>query len=326
MFKLNRKKKSQSIMSPLQGLLLFLAVTIVFLVFYLLVIPYFRDEVSDKELCRLSVMGKYGGKTATLGTSESNIALQCFTQTINVNKDGVYQIGKDAKPRQIELFPSYSFSGGKSKADINNERIELVKQAVADKMYDCWDQFWQGKLAIWTGGEKRCVICSDISFDSDWIDVSGLENLPGEAAKKDAISNFGEYLNTQKINKEQTYADFFGGKFENDFSINPRVNTKIVFKSIGRSWLEAHALSILTGEVFGCGVGLYAGLAVGVAIAATGFIGWIAGGAALTIAGAGCSVGIVSGGVVAASQGGEWAPAMVVGPSALVAESCDRLY
>jgi hypothetical protein len=325
----------------LKVLLIFLVVTIVLIAFFAMVIPFLK-EVSDKEMCKVSVMAKYGGKAATAHISESNIALQCYSQTIKVTNEGIFKSGKKRKPRQIAEFPSYSFSGGKSKIDINNERIELVKEAVANEMFDCWDQFWSGTLAFFT--EPSCLVCSDISFETDWLDVSGLEKYEGEMQKREIIFNFGEYLNTHKINKEQTYSEYFGGDFEAWLFINARTNTKIVFKAVAQSWLSKW----IDLTVFGCL--LDAGGKVGAvipgatvttlaAMSGTGGITSafqetespisrlaITAGSFLPFPGSGCAFGLVVGAITAKVEGGDWVPSMMIGPSGMVSDQCSSMY
>lgn len=331
-------KNRKAISSIVNRLIIFSIVAIILLLLYVSIFS-FIGGVKDREVCRTSVYAKFGAKTATTGIYETSINLQCYTQKLRITRNGVFKKGKSGDEAMIADFNRNILIGGaifgfgssasrEDKIERNNQRVELVKRVIANEMYDCWDQFGQGKLPFWTGGERRCIICSEITFESDWLDVDGLEAFPEEMAKKDIIPDFGGFLNTQKIapNNPDTYSDFYPGKFEEDFIVNTKVDTNIVFKSIGKSWLEANFLSILGGEVFGCALGGAGGLAVAITIAAGGPIGWIAGGVALTIMGAGCVVGVVSGGVVAVSQGGEWAPAMVVGPEGLVSSKCSRLY
>jgi len=324
MNKLIKSKKAK--MSVLQELLLFLAVTVVFIIFFFIVLFPIFGEISDKELCRTSVMAKYGGKAGTLGTSETRVALQCYTQNVKIKSDGVYKSGRE---REEVKIPGYEFPSappiGGSKIDFNNKKIEIVKRAIASEMYDCWDQFSRGQLSIFTE-QTRCVICSEITFESNWLDVSGLENFPGEAEKKDVITNFGEFLNTQTIpGHKETYAGFFEQEWEPDFLINTKVETDVVFKAISRGWLESYMPG--GGVALGCVGGVGVGVASILLSLPTGPIGWIVGvaGAVATTA-KGCLIGGVAGTAAAAYQGEDWFPSLVVGPEGLVAAECSRLY
>lgn len=286
------KKAEDEGMGTIKALILFLSVTIILFGFIMIVVPFFQ-EASDKELCRLSVGAKYAGKKGTLDTSETPINLQCYTQTVTINEDGIYKRGRERENREIYGFPS-----GNSPDDIE-EKEEMVKEAVANEMYDCWEQFWQGKLSIFTQ-KTRCVVCSRIIFTEDWA----------EGRETGIIENFGEYLNTKKIPGQKiTYSDFFGGEFDPEFNIQTSQTTEIVFQAVSESWWN----KIKSNVFVGCATGTITG---------TVFPG------AGTISGAtiGCSVGLIGGVAEATIDGSTWKPTLVMAPSSIATQECDQLY
>lgn len=294
-----KQMKKKAFMPVLQGLIMFMIILIIMSTFYWGVVPVLKGE-SDKQLCKASVMAKYGQKEATLGIKEGSIALQCYTQTVTVKDDGIYKVGRKRKEVKIEDFKGLSGDP----VDVLHQKINKTRSVIANEMYDCWDQFWQGKLPIWTKG-KRCVICSEIIFEKDVFGIPGFK--------------IGQYLNEAEIEKDVTYADFFDQKFDNGFAINTRVNTKIVFTSVAHSWWEK------TKKVGGTGCAAFAATsAAGVALSGPFAVFTLPMAAVPTIGG--CAVSAVAGGLYGVLSGSDWVPSLAVGPSGLVAEQCDRLY
>jgi len=298
----------------------FLASTVVLIGFVGVVMPALK-EATDKELCKLSVQAKYAPSIIT--GKESGINLQCYTQTLEMRYDGIYKSGKKRAPVRIDN--TYHDT------DKNYQKKEKTIIAIANEMYDCWDQFHQGKLNIFRSVEKRCVICTDLVFHTDWLNK-------GEGEVPLII---GDFINENIIpGTEITYANYFGGRFDSDFSVDPTQKTQIVFKALEKSWLTSAAV----GEVGGCVAGAVVGAKVGgVIFAVGGPIGWVAGPVAfLTSYAGGCLIGWVAGKDIALDQeikggkntaaeqqkkGDEWVASMVVGPEILVSRSsCDRLY
>lgn len=187
----------------------FLASTVVLVAFYGVVLPGLK-EMSDKELCMLSVQAKYAA--GAVKGKEALINLQCYTQTLEIKRDGIYKSGKKRKPKLID-----EFSG-----DDDYTRIEKVQEAIANEMFDCWDQFHEGKLPMFYEKEKRCVICADIVFHSDWLDSGG-----------DKYVIIGWFLNNYEIpGRDIKYSTFFGGRFDSNFTIDPTQKTQVVFKGL----------------------------------------------------------------------------------------------
>ncbi len=297
---LPKTRKSQ--MTAMRGLIIFLVVAIVLLVFYVGVISLLQDE-ADRELCRTSVLAKLGGNLASFGLSESSITLQCYTQQVQVRSDGIYKSGKKTKMVKIQDFPE-SYGGGSE--DLKNRKIELVQLAIANEMYDCWYQFYEGKLAIFTDGE-RCVVCSEISFEEDWIDPE---------KRLDSFGNFDMFLMTTKIpGSKQTYADYFGKNFVAPQGVLTTAKTSVIFRAVAKSWWND-----LKSKMFTTGAGTT--LCVGGSLVAAPFTGGLS-----IAAGVGCLVGgVVSGVYDVASSKSEFIPSLLIGPENIVSGKCDKLY
>jgi len=76
---------------------------------------------------------------------------------------------------------------------INNNDISKAKFQLADSMKRCWDNFWRGKLQLFSGDGVFCHPCSFIEFKN-----------PGKP-----INNFHDYLATRNMPATSTkYLEF----------------------------------------------------------------------------------------------------------------------
>ena len=168
----------------------------------------------------------------------------------------------------------------------------VAKQNIAKAMYDCWDQFAQGKLNLF-GDEETiyCSICHIITFRH----------------KNKEILGFANYLATQKIPMKGgiTYLDFFmnyetpqseGVIPEMDESQQESFNEGIIDTSKTYATIFAYAKgkdqmekiqrhlsgSTTAGEI-GIAVGVTAAGTVIVIILASNPIGWVVAGVALVV-------------------------------------------
>ena len=370
-------KKAQS--GLMVSLIAFLAAAIILVIIYSVIIPEVQDT-ADSTLCKMTVGAKYMVGVASLKTVEANVNLLCYTQTIEVKEDGIYKSGKKRKPTQIKDFAVDKETAGTGLAgaaitgafitqqppsapvdtppetptvpdvasldevanniedfesnfysDDELNRVDLVRRVIANEAYDCWDQFYEGTAPIFYGRKKRCVICSEIKFEDGWLDDKSFDSF-----------FVGQFFNERMIpGQKKTYAQFFGGRWEDNFLIEPNEKTLIVFKGVGRSWVDNYlAYGSL---ILGCAVGITAGVitvagvttaAVAATSASLGVAAPLAVGAiavsvvkGVGMAVAGCTVGGAIAGGEAFRSGEDWVPMIVIGSeSTVLGESCDRLY
>jgi len=289
--KLRRSKKAQGVMEAVKEWAFYAVVTIILLVFFAMVFRFIlKSDVTDVNVCKLSVVGKFGGSATSF--SESNIALQCRTRKAIIKSDGIYELDEDRKEVPALRFNSISTknpypvtgsainlpaSGGALSETQFREgigRVQAVEAYIVDKMYDCWDQFYEGKLNLYGAGflkywsRERCVVCAEISFEPDWIKPE-YAHIPIDLTSY-VKENKLHRITEESLHEPPTYEKYFGGDFTDErgypLHIDPKGKTVIMFKAV-----EAAKLGIVTGAVGAClGIPLSLGGLGGGATAATG--------------------------------------------------------
>ena len=171
--------------NTLRILILMLIVAIILIIFANNIVKNLGHDI-PREVCRASVLAKYGTRMPKVHT-ESPLDLQCFTQIVNVRKNGIYKTYYNGiERREVRLE---KFNTGDDSDDIKKK----IRKVMAGEMYDCWYQFHRGQYDIfgdWAGsttsGVSRCIICSEINFDeslsksklSDEPALTGLTDYP----------------------------------------------------------------------------------------------------------------------------------------------------
>ncbi|MBN2112248.1 hypothetical protein JW707_04065 [Candidatus Woesearchaeota archaeon] len=316
-------KKAQDTMTPLRKLILFLIIFVLLAIFFVGVITTFK-RTEDKELCMLSVMGKFAQSTAKL--SESKIALQCYTQTVIIKDDGIYRIGSDRKERRIDSLSKEGFH------EVSNTEgyMDTISGAIVGEMHDCWEQFFQGKLNLFGAGflkwssKNRCMICSEIIFERSWLEKN-----------QDVKIDITEYLNKPQNEKVK---DFFGGDFNsngNPLLLDPTRKNVVMFKAV-----EAAKLGPILGGTLSACIGIpfstrYVTTKVtqklgeeAVKKATTTVLGKLAS-KTVGVVGSplfGCAVGITIGYASGEIAGTGYKGALVVGPVEQELGDCDKFY
>ncbi|PIU30367.1 hypothetical protein COT07_01055 [Candidatus Woesearchaeota archaeon CG07_land_8_20_14_0_80_44_23] len=251
-----------------QNVLVAAILIIIFIIVMAVIIPKIvgvANEANQKEKCKESVL--IYSRAATWGLPLSD-SIKCPTKYIKISTNNDYE----------------------------------AERTIANEMYDCWDNFGQGKQELFgTQNEDFCVVCSVISF----------------SGKEREISGFDEFLANEKIpTREETYLEFLTGEtLENQgqqspnadggFSINTGKEYAVMF-----TYAKKSRMSIIAKTTIGAVSG--AVLAVGgVILIATG-IGAPVGLASLSAAAA---VGMSSGFLIGSQSGSktsEWQAAVML--------------
>ena len=86
--------------------------------------------------------------------------IKCPTDYVEFGKDNVrYQYG--GLDERFDLPAS------------QNERENAVKRAMADEIYQCWNQFGEGRKDLFGGPKKYCSVCSVFHFDGKDSEIRG---------------------------------------------------------------------------------------------------------------------------------------------------------
>lgn len=153
-----------------------------FIIVIFLLVRLNLQEISDKEICRNSIIMK--DKTGI-----SSAPLNCKINYLCISADN-----------KCEKMPNSKIQEVKTK--------EEVYKILADETVDCWWMFGEGKIN-YAGKEmtpgKHCAICSQIFFDENIKE----EIFPdGKIEKRD----FHNYLATQEMKgKDKTYTEYYFG-------------------------------------------------------------------------------------------------------------------
>ncbi|MCX6709846.1 MAG: hypothetical protein NTV63_02720 [Candidatus Woesearchaeota archaeon] len=137
-----------------------------------------------------------------------------------------------------------------------------IEKTIANEMYECWDNFGQGKLELFdTRNEKFCVICSSIKFSGAQKEIYGL----------------GSFLATEKTPLgNETYLEFLGTGIE-DYEIlkNQAQSLDSEFKidtskQYGIMFVYAKKSRMSTIAKIGIGAGIAATAGIGLGLIASG--------------------------------------------------------
>ena len=195
-----RSRKAQGTWPVVVGLVAFLAIVAAVL---LVAGPFAKwlSEESSEQICKLSVLAKYGVKKASVVGKEAPTRLECYTQDYYASQSALTK--EDQRTQKTTTEEAY----GRWKTE---DKFEAVQRQIALAMYNCYDQFWQGKYNFyteWGSGKEdlRCVICAEFNFDP--IFVGELKS----AGFVNVVNQFDMryFLEKEKINQNTTYLDYF---------------------------------------------------------------------------------------------------------------------
>jgi len=159
-------KKGLTTYTFLISIILFTIVMVGFLNFY----SGFKDQQErsyDKQDCKASVFANHL-ECINSDEQQSDFPILCPTRDVTIEED------------------------------VNEKNDRKIKRKIAEELYECADNFYQGKLLMF--GEENniyCVVCSVMSFED----------------KTGTILGMGKYLMTEKTvkRKKLTYMDFLAG-------------------------------------------------------------------------------------------------------------------
>jgi len=143
------------------GMIVTLVMMVVVLIIFVLFIINTTTDIKAKtarDICKASVRAN---AALRIGTQEFSSKLECFTEE-----------------RTIDV-----------------RAPEETKRQLAKALTDCADQFWQGKLELFSEDGVFCHICSIISFSD----------------KGKTIDGFKQFLFTTPMSGTTTYAQFLSG-------------------------------------------------------------------------------------------------------------------
>jgi hypothetical protein len=178
-----------------------------------------------------------------------------------------------------------------------------VKGELAKEMYNCWNKVGEGKLdpfKDWEGDPTYCLICSQVTFDKEFIDKAGDPTGPNAPLK-----DFAYYLGTEYVpGKNFTFYRYFYQKDAQELSAEARsqlanldyINYTTQNTILWRAEIDGHSPWKTAATVGGATVAI-AAVAIGLAlIPATG-------GMSVMVAMAWMGGNMAGGGFIAATAG-----------------------
>ncbi len=183
---------------------------------------------------------------------------------------------------------------------IEETNATKIKQEIANQMFDCWDNFGEGKLELFDAqSEKFCVVCSVLNFK-----------------EKRILTGFTDFLATEKIpTRDITYLEYFTGQE----SANPQIAEQLEIAKqeidTGKEYavVFTYAKTAYWSNFGKAGLGAIIGIVGGVALSFTGI------GAPVGLALIGGSIGTAIGGSLKTSPP-EWNAAIVLIPEENITE------
>jgi hypothetical protein len=175
-------------------IILLIFVMLLFAVYRLL--PLLKGK-SDREACRLSLLGQ--SATMILPAGEKAIDPTCKTYNIVFFEDRVEYNGETK-----EVYDSRKNAMVKKFDSLTSE---IVNRVVAEELRGCWYEFLEGKTDLWSlnnffpwSSNRACFACSEITFDS--------------SVKADKFEGFYNYTkNTLMLDSEMTYYNYYAEEF-----------------------------------------------------------------------------------------------------------------
>ncbi|MEK6875732.1 MAG: hypothetical protein AABX30_03540 [Nanoarchaeota archaeon] len=257
-------------MTSTQLITVILSVTGFIILLYVISQIAFNQQV-DREVCHESVIARATFPEVLDGKTKELFPLKCKTRKVCITSK---IIGRGDCEKELGI------SFDTARVSPNLDKInEDINKFLAREMADCWTMMGEAEVQIfskdatWDSVNKKCSICSRISFDKSIT------------SKKTEIIGLGNYLFTHKTpNKEISYWDYLSrgvGRIgynpaDDAYNLNQKA---IVFMEVKASTLTSW-IGLGAGGAGGAVVGAKTGLAIGAGIGT--FVpvgGTIAGGA-----------------------------------------------
>ncbi len=199
---------------------------------------------------------------------------------------------------------------------INLDSKKGIDETIANEMFDCWDQFLEGKVDFLTqfelgGSSPFCFVCSKIDFD--------------KSINQEKI-DLSKYLNENDIPEKS------GVKYINYFSStqNSKLNTSAIIQAdkpvyvVFLATKETSIWNTFKGSAIGSAVVGLAGC-VGVPIVVASVAGPIGAAVFIYTCPGGIGLGIVGGGLAGSSVKENYYPSMIVTNSAKdIVQECNK--
>jgi hypothetical protein len=244
------------------GLVIFCALVIIFLLFLSRANDVLKGK-SAKEICKADVSGQ-----AAMGIKPLK-RLQQIGELFDSRH--AYTSDINCPTQEVEIKENLDTRDGQANA----------KKQIATAMYDCWDQFGEGKLELFEsklGTEMYCVMCHHITFKQKDKTLDGFVSyLQDTTIPSDDETTYADYLmGYQSLDTLQMFKQNFE-KFmqQNDaheiITSSDYAVTFIYFKQGYLDKIKSTFIGMVSGAVLGTvGGALSAGVTIGAVTVSTG--------------------------------------------------------
>ncbi len=178
----------------------------------------------DKQACKTSVV--YNAKFRIPFIEREELNVDCPTRYITFDSGNVHY---ETRGKKVKTKIKCGDLSAKEEKDC---WVSRVNEVIANTMFDCWDQFAAGQVAVFSKYkvDRQCLICSRVDFSpgvtsafgasahtpiSFYGEIQDIKDPKGSAK----MNPMKDYLQTHKpINHEITYYDFL-----NDYTDTVRI-------------------------------------------------------------------------------------------------------
>ena len=172
----------------------------------------------DKQACKTSVV--YNAKFRIPFIEREELSVDCPTRYITIDSGNVHY---ETRGKKVKTKIKCGNLGSKEEKDC---WVGRVNEVIANAMFDCWDQFAAGQVAVFSKYqvERQCLVCSRVDFSPGVASQFGASShsfisFYGDIGdKKDPkgiakMNPLNDYFKTHKpINHEITYYQFITDK------------------------------------------------------------------------------------------------------------------
>jgi hypothetical protein len=204
-------KRGELTSAQIVGLVLLIAGFIIVFIFLSLIFD--TDDLTDRELCRLSVIER-----ATVPQLVQNvIPLKCATDKVCITTKRFggecKQFAGDDNVRNVRID-----------LDEHDESVNLVERESANAMFDCWRMMGEGKLGIFPPNspvestaslvgldvsiadiKPKCVVCSRLAISEDVSETGEGQDIVNDVDINNFLEN--ELVPGSSLTYLQTFTD-----------------------------------------------------------------------------------------------------------------------
>lgn len=238
-----------------------LIIAIIFLVAALFIVKELGESMSqgyDKQICKTTVL--FNSKLRDPTSQIQQVDVKCPPRYITIGLDEItFESGDSKTTEDIKCRTGLRKKGTDNSEESKKCFLNIVNEATADLLFDCWDQFGAGQLRVFSNYnlDRQCLICSRIEFKKEVQDLFAFGELPisfsefkGDTIEKDyTLDNYMRSHNPQlheisyyEFTLDQTDAfqyPYYDYSFDKPYSaVFVAMNENAIKQILSESWTK----------------------------------------------------------------------------------------